>query len=33
MYVVVETWTSKPAFFAADKETRNDLFTGEAEVK
>ncbi|AIA01203.1 hypothetical protein SAZ_04100 [Streptomyces noursei ZPM] len=33
MCVVVETWASTPALFAADKETRNDLFTGEAEVK
>ncbi|MDV9168997.1 DUF6616 family protein [Streptomyces sp. W16] len=28
MYVVVETWTPKPAFFAATEEARNDLFTG-----
>ncbi|MFE5085975.1 DUF6616 family protein [Streptomyces mirabilis] len=28
MYVVVETWTPKPAFFAADEKARNDLFTG-----
>ncbi|MEV0406029.1 DUF6616 family protein [Actinoallomurus sp. NPDC050550] len=28
MYVVVETWTPKPAFFAADEETRNNLFAG-----
>jgi hypothetical protein len=28
MYVVVETWTPKPAFFAADEKARNDLFAG-----
>jgi hypothetical protein len=28
MYMVIETWTPKPAFFAAGKETRNNLFAG-----
>ncbi|MFD3309561.1 DUF6616 family protein [Streptomyces sp. NPDC058656] len=28
MYVVVETWTPKPAFFAAGEKALNDLFTG-----
>lgn len=28
MHVVIETWTPKPAFFAADEETRNGLFAG-----
>ncbi|MGW1787135.1 DUF6616 family protein, partial [Streptomyces sp. NPDC002143] len=28
MYVVIETWTPKPAFFAADEETRKNLFAG-----
>lgn len=26
MYVAVETWTPKPAFFAADEKTRKNLF-------
>ncbi|WP_406451231.1 hypothetical protein OH768_07305 [Streptomyces sp. NBC_01622] len=26
MHVVIETWTPKPAFFAADEETLNNLF-------
>ncbi|MFC9627308.1 DUF6616 family protein [Streptomyces sp. NPDC056930] len=32
MYVVIETWTPKPAFFAADEETRNDLLAGAQEA-
>ncbi|MEV6171651.1 DUF6616 family protein [Streptomyces sp. NPDC051954] len=28
MYVVVETWTPKPAFFAADEKTLHNLFAG-----
>ncbi|MFG2884561.1 DUF6616 family protein [Streptomyces sp. NPDC048297] len=28
MYVVVETWTPKQAFLAADEETRQALFAG-----
>ncbi|WP_371596860.1 DUF6616 family protein [Streptomyces sp. NBC_00564] len=32
MHVVIETWTPKPAFFAADKETLDNLFTGMQEA-
>ncbi|GLV75554.1 MULTISPECIES: DUF6616 family protein [Streptomyces] len=32
MYVVIETWTPRPAFLAADEETRNTLFAGVREA-
>ncbi|WP_147995542.1 DUF6616 family protein [Streptomyces sp. uw30] len=28
MHIVVETWTPKPAFYAADEETLTNLFAG-----